>query len=136
MIHSTEIKVRGYHCDAYGHINNARYLELLEEARWAFLEDLDALTYWQDNGLGLVVVAVTINYRRPMKPQGVVEIKSFMKEINDRNAVIHQDVVNQATGKIVADADVTFAVISLTTGRSVPLDGAVRDIFWPGHEQS
>jgi len=31
----TEIKVRGYHMDFYGHINNARYLELLEEGRWS-----------------------------------------------------------------------------------------------------
>jgi len=134
MIHTTLIKVRGYHCDAYGHINNARYLELLEEARWSFLEDLNALTYWEENGLGLVVVSVTINYRRPMKPQGTVEIKSFMKGITGKSAVIHQDVENAATGKVVADADVTFAVISLATGRSVPLEGAVRDIFGPDHD--
>ncbi len=30
----TQIKVRGYHLDVYQHVNNARYLEFLEEARW------------------------------------------------------------------------------------------------------
>lgn len=29
----TQIKVRGYHLDVYQHVNNARYLEFLEEAR-------------------------------------------------------------------------------------------------------
>lgn len=28
----TFIKVRGYHLDVYQHVNNARYLEFLEEA--------------------------------------------------------------------------------------------------------
>ena len=29
----TKIKVRGFHLDVYQHVNNARYLEFLEEAR-------------------------------------------------------------------------------------------------------
>ena len=30
----TEIKIRGYHTDLYQHVNNARYLEFLEEGRY------------------------------------------------------------------------------------------------------
>lgn len=33
------LKVRGYHVDVFGHVNHARYLEFLEEARWAFFEE-------------------------------------------------------------------------------------------------
>ena len=36
----TQIKVRGYHLDVYQHVNNARYLEFLEEARWDGLEKI------------------------------------------------------------------------------------------------
>ena len=38
MESTTEIVIRGYHVDIYGHVNNARYLEFLEEDRWAVLE--------------------------------------------------------------------------------------------------
>lgn len=34
-----KLTVRNYHLDGYGHVNNARYLEFLEEARWAFLRN-------------------------------------------------------------------------------------------------
>ena len=34
----TKIVIRGYHLDAYRHVNNARYLEFLEEARWQYLD--------------------------------------------------------------------------------------------------
>ena len=39
MVHRIEIKIRGYHLDLFGHVNNARYLEFLEEARWAMFDD-------------------------------------------------------------------------------------------------
>ena len=41
----TQIKVRGYHLDGYQHVNNARYLEFLEEARWHGLENSDSF-HW------------------------------------------------------------------------------------------
>lgn len=41
----TQIKVRGYHLDVYQHVNNARYLEFLEEARWDGLEKSPAF-HW------------------------------------------------------------------------------------------
>ena len=75
MHHSTTIKVRGYHCDFYGHVNNARYLEFLEEARWSYLEDGLDLDHWQKRGLGFVVVSITIDYRRAVGPNTVLEIR-------------------------------------------------------------
>jgi len=34
MKSTVQIKVRNYHLDRFGHVNNARYLEFLEEGRW------------------------------------------------------------------------------------------------------
>ena len=60
LAHITKIKVRGYHIDLYGHVNNARYLEFLEEARWAMLDDTVDREKWHTAGYGLSVV--NINY--------------------------------------------------------------------------
>ena len=47
MIYTTDIRIRGFHCDAYGHVNNARWVELLEEVRWGWLDrDMD-LSSWK-----------------------------------------------------------------------------------------
>jgi len=129
MSHTTTIRVRGYHCDFYGHVNNARFLEFLEEARWAYLEDSLDLAAWKRKNLGILVAALTINYRRPAPVDTVLEIRSVVGELGAKTGVIHQEVVNQATGKRVADADVTFAVVDTLTGRSVPLTGEVRAVF-------
>lgn len=121
MIHTTTIKVRGYHLDLYGHVNNARYLEFLEEARWSFLESERGLGWWHDQGLGFVVASLTINYRRPAPLGVVLEIRSEVTRLGGKSAVIHQDVVDRDTGQTVADADVTFVIVALETGKPVAL---------------
>jgi thioesterase-3 len=129
MIHTKTIKVRGYHCDFYGHVNNARFLELLEEARWSYLEDSLDLAKWNELNLGIVVASLTINYRRPAPVDIVLEIRSTVGEMGAKTGVIHQEVFNQGTGKLVADADITFAVVDTKTGRAVPMTGEVRAVF-------
>ena len=49
-MHQIDIKVRGYHLDLYGHVNNARYLEFLEEARWAYFDDEADLVAYMHEG--------------------------------------------------------------------------------------
>lgn len=61
----TQIKVRGYHLDVYQHVNNARYLEFLEEARWDGLENSPAFQWMMEKNIAFVVVNININYRRP-----------------------------------------------------------------------
>jgi thioesterase-3 len=129
MSHTRVIRVRGYHCDFYGHLNHARYLELLEEARWSYLEDRLDLGIWKEKNLGIVVASLTINYRRPAPVDTVLVIRSEMGELGAKTGVINQEMINQATGKRIADAVVTFAVIDTRTGRAVPLEGEVRSVF-------
>lgn len=125
MSHSTRIKIRGYHLDFYGHVNNARYLEFLEEARWAYLEEGLDLGFWLERGLGFVVAAVTINYRRPAGLGAVLEVRSQVTRLGGKSAVIHQDVVDAATGSAVADADVTFVIVDTATGKAVAIEGEI-----------
>ncbi len=61
----TKIKVRGFHLDVYQHVNNARYLEFLEEARWDGLENAESFQWLPAHSIAFVVVNININYRRP-----------------------------------------------------------------------
>ena len=121
MAHSHRIRVRGFHCDFYGHVNNARYLEFLEEARWAYLEAGLDLQAWKDRGLGFIVAAVSINYRRPAGLNIDLEVRSHLASIGGKSGVIRQEVVDVASGKTVADADVTFVIADLESGRAVAM---------------
>ncbi|GAB4256947.1 MAG: YbgC/FadM family acyl-CoA thioesterase [Deferrisomatales bacterium] len=125
MAHRIRIKVRGYHLDLYGHVNNARYLEFLEEARWAWVEERGDLAACTEKGYGFSVVNINIDYRRPAFLGEVLEVESSLASRGRRSGVIHQVVRLAGTDTLVAEADVTFVVVSAATGRAVPLDGEV-----------
>lgn len=127
MSHRTRIKVRGYHLDFYGHVNNARYLELLEEARWRMIEGAASLKDWQDRGLGFVIVRIEINYRRPAVLDDELEIESTMARVGGKSGLIRQEVRRVGDGARVADAEVTFVVVDVETGKALPLEGELRE---------
>lgn len=111
MSHLTTIKVRGYHLDLYGHVNNARYLEFLEEARWGMIEDAGGVEWFSQRRLALVVSRIDIRYKRAATMGDVLVIKSYLAQLNERDGLIKQQVLRQDNGKLVAEADVTFAAI-------------------------
>ena len=59
-----EIKVRNYHLDQFGHVNNARYLEFLEEGRWTYSEENGLVEMYEKQGIVHVAVNININYRK------------------------------------------------------------------------
>lgn len=129
--HEYRIRVRNFHCDTYGHVNNARYLEFLEEARWDFTERTRGLAALPDRGLGLVVAAINIAYKRPLPNDETAVIRSRMIEIGAKRAVMRQEISRASDGKAAAAADITFAIIDMATGRAIALDDETRALFAP-----
>ena len=127
MTSETQIKVRGYHLDVYGHVNNARYLEFLEEGRWQAFEEQGSFEALTKAGLGFSVVNININYMRPALLGDVLAIETSLKSISNKSAIMHQVVHLRDTTKIVAQADVTFVMVSAQTGRAVDLDKALME---------
>ena len=123
---SVEIKIRGYHTDLYQHVNNARYLEFLEEARWQIVEEFMEITDFIKTGLSFFVVNINISYRSPAKVNDVILIKTGLHKINNKSAVFRQEIINTSTEKICIQADITF-VIADKTGKAITLQGEIKE---------
>ncbi len=128
-MHQIDIKVRGYHLDLYGHVNNARYLEFLEEARWAYFDDEADLVAYMHEGFAFVVVNINISYRRPALMNVVLTLDTSMHEVGHRSAVIRQVVRHKESGAVVAEADVTFVLYSERDKRAIVIDGELRALL-------
>lgn len=125
-MHTTNIKVRGYHLDLYGHVNNARYLEFLEEARWALMEQRPELAALHQRGLSFVVVNINIDYRRPATIGDELVITSRWAHVGDRSMSFDQLVTRAGTNEVVAQAKVTFVLVDSASGRPVVIDDELR----------
>lgn len=122
MEYLTEIKVRGYHADFYGHVNNARFLEFLEEDRWAQLESKIDLRKLAQTGLVFLVVNININYRKAVAVGATLAVSTTLEKIGSRSAVFKQEIVFKGSGEIAADALVTF-VLRDSSGKAVAMTG-------------
>lgn len=123
----TQIKVRGYHLDVYQHVNNARYLEYLEEARWDGLESSAGFQWMSANHIAFVVVNININYRRPAVLGDLLTVTSKVEQLNGKSGVLSQVVTLEPEGQVVADALITFVCIDLKTQKALALEGELRE---------
>ena len=127
--HSTDITIRGFHIDVFGHTNNARYLEFMEIARWDALQPIIASGFFATRNLGFVIVNININYRAASFVNDILEVKTVIKNIGNKSIVVHHDVFDKTKGHAVCDADVTFVLMDLKTRKAVPVEGELREVF-------
>ena len=127
MIYCNDIIIRGYHLDLYSHVNNARYLEFLEEARWSLLDGRLNLNEWQQRGLGFTIVNININYRYPATLNEVLSFYANLKRMGERSATLHQVAYLKNTETIVIDAEITFVIADIGSGKALRLEGELRD---------
>jgi thioesterase-3 len=120
-----EIRIRGYHTDLYQHVNNARYLEFLEEGRWQILEKYMNLEEFMKKGFLFFVVNINISYRIPAVVNDIIVIKTGLKKIGNKSAVLKQKIINKKTGAVCVDADITF-VIADSNGKPQKIEGELK----------
>jgi thioesterase-3 len=124
-----EITIRGYHLDFYGHVNNARYLEFLEEGRWTFFDQYCSLGYFSELDLEFNVVNININYRSPAKLGQILQVDTFVQKIGNKSVVFGQLIRESHENRIVADALVTFVLVDRQSGKAIPLEGELRELW-------
>ncbi len=102
----------------YHHVHHAKCLEILEKARIAYLDSL-GVSYESmlARGDALVIISVEAKYKRELK-EGAIEVRCAEMIVDERRLFIDQSVYN-ARGKVVMEARIGLAFMSLESRRSV-----------------
>ncbi len=111
--------IRESHLDTFGHVNNAKYLEILEEARWDFITA---------NGYGLadvkarqegpVILAIEIKFKKELRLRETIRVESEVTHYKGRIAKMTQQIFNGA-GELSCDAVLTFGLFDLKARRLI-----------------
>ncbi|MDT8273153.1 MAG: thioesterase family protein, partial [Desulfomonilia bacterium] len=108
-ITNKELRVRGYHLDQFGHVNNIRYAEFLEEARCDFFDQFPGFfTRVQETGHYLPLTEIHIFYRKAAVLDDILDIRTRFSEVGETSGTIHQTITLKGTNRIILEADVTF----------------------------
>ncbi len=105
--------IKEHHLDIFNHVNNAKYLEIFEEARWEFLHDQGInLSFIQDTGIGPVVLECTIQFLKELKLRQIIWVESQMISYEKKIGLMHQHIIDE-TGELCSKAIMTFGVFDL-----------------------
>lgn len=130
MDFTTTVKVRGYHEDRFGHVNNARYLEFLEEGRWDYLDERGPQGGFQALGVFPIVAHLSISYRRPTSAGDRLTITTKVARTSSRKIIMHQTIHQEGTKKLCCEADISIVLVNAETGRPAVLSEEIVEA-WP-----
>lgn len=118
------LQIRWRDMDAYGHVNNAVYLNYLEEARDAWVQRV--LGPVADDVWHFVLARVAIDFRSELKQSdGEIVVRCGLESIG-RSSIRTREEVRKLDGTLSAEAASVIVPRDPATGRSRPLTEAER----------
>lgn len=114
-----DVLIREHHLDSFGHVNNAVYLELFEEARWELITQRGyGLEKVRETGLGPTILEINVRFMREMRLRDKIRIKTSLKSHRGKIMVLHQ-LMEREDGKVCCEADFTVALFDTTLRKLV-----------------
>jgi thioesterase III len=103
-----ELLIRESHLDTFGHVNNAVYLQILEEARWEIItQNGFGLKDIAKTGLGPTILEVTLKFMKELRLRQKIRIRSQLISYPGKVGTFLQVIENEA-GEPCAEA--TFKI--------------------------
>lgn len=119
------LSVRWRDMDALGHVNNAKYVSYLEEARVRWMLGMNGPSL--DGPIVPVLVNTSINYRLPIEWPNDIIVELFVERLGGSSITIGHRIIDQKDeSKLYSDGNVTAVWVDARTGKSVPLPESVR----------
>jgi len=126
--HTTEFTVRFMDIDALNHVNNARYLNYLEEARINYSRDV-LNTYKTISDVTVLVARVEIDYLSPIMFGSIAKVYTRVSRMGTKSFTFECVIAGIRDGKetIAAHSIVTMVSFDAKTGKSVEVLPAVKE---------
>lgn len=129
-LHVTAIPVRWGDMDSYGHVNNTRYVQYLEEARISWFASLSMDI---DHGAkGPVVLQIQHTYLRPVVHPATVIVELYAGAAGRSSLVLEHRLYTEGDpGVLYGEGACKLVWIEHAQNRSVPLPERLRALLEP-----
>jgi thioesterase-3 len=129
MSFESTFKIRSFQTDSFGHVNNARYLELLEEARWQFAEHHGLVALLNQENLGFIIMEMNLRFRLPVLAGDTIQVFTSLIALGSDIGEVEQLIKKKDDDKLAAKSRFTFVLIDRHSGTSVPIAGNIRSLL-------
>lgn len=113
--------IREQHLDSYGHVNNATYLQLAEEARWEMMHQLAGLDLFglHEMGEGPVVLEIQIKFLKEIRLRERIKITFQMVEWLGKVGRMKQEFIRE-NGEVAATVELVFGLLDMKKRKLIP----------------
>jgi acyl-CoA thioester hydrolase len=95
--HEYKLQILEFRLDTFGHVNNAVYLDLFEEARWALIHGNGyGLETIREYGKGPTMLEINLRFQREIKNRERITIKTWTEAYAGKVGTMVQEMVNEA----------------------------------------
>ena len=119
----TPVPLRWSDLDAFNHVNNARYLTFIEQARIEWFESLEEPWITQD--AAPVIASATLHFRRPIEYPASIFVELFCEKLGNSSVTVGHRIV-AGDGTLHCDGSVVAVWIDRATGRPTALPAGIR----------
>lgn len=120
LVFEYEVQIKELHLDSFGHVNNAAYLVLYEEARWDFITNngfgLDHILKYQ---VGPVILDLSLRFKRELKNRDTIRITSKTIEILSPKIMVLEQQMIKSDGKVASEARFTIGFFDMKARKLV-----------------
>jgi YbgC/YbaW family acyl-CoA thioester hydrolase len=127
---TVDCTVYPYECDAFGHLNQAAVLALLERARWEALARGPGIDIFHRNGVWPAVRRATIEYRAAAYPGDVLRVETLVTDRGTTSFTLRQLATRIADQTLVSDAELVFVCID-RVGRPAQIPEEIGRLLGP-----
>lgn len=118
-IASYKLLVREAHLDTYGHVNNATYLTMFEEARWEVVTQRGyGFKKVHESGQGPVILEVNLKFMKELRLREEITITVELVDYPGKVGHLRQQMI-KADGTVASEAIFTFGLFDLKARKMI-----------------
>jgi acyl-CoA thioester hydrolase len=109
--HTTPIEVRFADVDAFGHVNNAKYLTYFEQARVKYFNDIVDWTYdWSKEGI--ILAKADIDFIKPIRFRDEIAVFTRCSRLGNKSFDLQYQIMSYDDGEEILMADCTTVMVA------------------------
>jgi len=126
--HEYNVIIKESYLDFMGHVNNATYLTILEEARWELLQDHNyTLNDILKSGVGPVILECNIKFIKEIKLREKITIETQISSLENKIGYIEQKIFNE-NKELCTKAKFTFGFFDMKQRKLIEPDKKFQQI--------
>ena len=107
------------HLDTFGHVNNATYLEILEEARWDIIAkrgyDIPSI---KEKGIGPVILGFTVRFSKELTLREKIRVETQTVSYVKKIAIMEQNIYNDK-GELCFESSLTMGLMDMNARKLI-----------------